>query len=270
MRHEGLTVLIPTSPIPSCPSTEVIDATYRSIRERLPDVPVVIAADGYHEGACTREAYDEYLTRLDWGGAYGYRTTVVRAPEWLHEANLTRLALPLVETDLLLFVEHDNPLDGPDLPWDGIGAALRSGEANMVRLSLEGEIPDVWRYLYPDGVDERRYVAGVPMLRTLQWSTRPYLTRTEWIERIHRDYVGDDSRIFLEAVLHAVLVNRWRVEGEAGWDAFRVWTYAPDGDIRRSLHIDGRRDAPERLVTISYPGGVTPDGAPAPVLEVPQ
>lgn len=268
MRHEGLTVLIPTSPIPSCPSTEVIDATYRSIRERLPDVPIVIACDGYHEGACTEEAYTEYVDRLSWGGAY--RTTVLRAPEWLHEANLTRLALPLVDTDLLLFVEHDNPLDGPDLPWDGLARALRSGAANMIRLSLEGEIPEVWRYLYPDGIDEPVDVEGVPLLRTIQWSTRPYLTRTDWISRIHEDYVGDDSRHFLETVLHAVLANRYRVEGDAGWDAFRVWMYAPEGDIRRALHTDGRQDAPERLVTIGYPGGETPWGAPAPVVEVPQ
>ena len=69
MRREGLTVLIPTSPIPSCPSTEIIDATYRSIRERLPSAPILIACDGYHEGACSEDAYDEYLSRLSWGAA---------------------------------------------------------------------------------------------------------------------------------------------------------------------------------------------------------
>jgi hypothetical protein len=82
--------------------------------------------------------------------------------------------------------------------------------------------------------------------------------------------VADDSRHFLETVLHAVLANRYRMYGEPGWEEFRVWMYAPEGDIRRALHTDGRKDAPERLVTVAYPGGETPDGAPAPVVDVPQ
>lgn len=263
IRRPGITVLIPTSPIPSHPSTAYIDEAYRSVRAQLPDVPVVIAADGYHEGACSREDYEEYLQRIEFGAPY--RTTVVRAPEWLHEANLTRLALPYVETDLVLFVEHDYALVG-DIPWPELSAAIRSDVARMIRLSMEPAVPEPWRYLYLEP-DDPVLVEGVPLLRTVQWSTRPYLADTDWLERIHETYVGDGARHFVETVLHAVLYNEYRERGEAGWRAWRLWTYAPAGDMTRFLHLDGRGDAPTRPVTVSYPTAETPEYAPAPVSE---
>lgn len=257
--RSGLTALVVTSPIPSCPDTGLLDVTVDSIRTRLPGVEIVVAADGYHDGACTEDAYEEYLRVI--ASRYG----ALIAPEWLHEANLTRLAMRQIETDLMLFVEHDNPLIGPNLPWDGIAAALRSAEANMVRLSMEEFVPAPWRYLYLEP-DERIYVEGVPMLRTIQWSTRPYLTRTLWMRNVHDVYVGDEARIFVETVMHAVVANAYNALGEEGWARWRLWTYAPEGDMRRFAHTEGRQGAPTRPVTIAYPGE-TPEFAPAPVFE---
>ena len=65
----------------------------------------------------------------------------------------------------------------------------------MVRLSMEPAVPDAWRHLYLEP-DDPREIQGVPMLRTVQWSTRPYLARTDWLERIHEVYVGDGAAAF--------------------------------------------------------------------------
>ena len=45
-----VTVLIPVSPIPSHPSTEVLDVTIDSIRTRLPDAEIIIMFDGVWHG----------------------------------------------------------------------------------------------------------------------------------------------------------------------------------------------------------------------------
>ena len=60
-------VLIPTSPIPSHPSTEMIETTIASVKEQLPDAPIIVMIDGIRpEQAELRPAYDEYTRRTLW------------------------------------------------------------------------------------------------------------------------------------------------------------------------------------------------------------
>ena len=100
-RRPGITVLVPTSPIPSHPSTAILDACLAAVRAQLPDAQIVIAADGYHDGACSLAAYGEYVAQIerrvlaqrDRLEEIDPRLRILRSFEWLHEANLTRLAL---------------------------------------------------------------------------------------------------------------------------------------------------------------------------------
>jgi hypothetical protein len=60
-------VLIPTSPIPSHPSTEMIETTIASVKEQLPDAPIILMIDGIRpEQAELRPAYEEYTRRILW------------------------------------------------------------------------------------------------------------------------------------------------------------------------------------------------------------
>lgn len=263
----GVTVVISTSPIPSCPSTYHLDRTLDSIRERLPDAEVIVTADGWRPGApCSREAYVEYLDEIVWRSRHEWRGVLpVLSPEWIHQANTTRRALDLVRTTAVLFSEHDTPLVGPDCPWDRMVDVLATGEAHVIRLSSEATILEPWRHLYLDETPVE--LAGVPLLRTVQWSSRPHLADTAWYRELLSAYFGDDSRTFTEDVLHRVIQWSYNHHGPESWDRWRLWTYAPEGDIKRSTHTDGRDGSSKGRLTFAYPAGGRPPGAPRPSRE---
>ena len=61
-----ITVVIPTSPIPSHPSTAIIDETIASVRKQLPDSRIIVTADGVRaEQVGMANNYFEYLVALN-------------------------------------------------------------------------------------------------------------------------------------------------------------------------------------------------------------
>ena len=187
----------------------------------------------------------------------------VWTPEHEHQANLMRQALEMVRTPLVLFMEHDTPLCG-EIPWGELGDVILSGQANVIRLSSEASILEPWQHLFLDTQDAPQYVGGIPLVRTVQWSSRPHLADADWYRRIIDTWFDPSSRIFTEEVLHGVVQHAWRTRREAGWREWRLWMYAPPGDMKRSWHTDGRAgaDKGEDGWVFAYPGGGTPPGAP--------
>ena len=70
-------------------------------------------------------------------------------------------------------------------------------------------------------------------MRTVQWSQRPHLARTDqyrlWIDK----FFPVTSNTMIEDRLHGIVAN-------ADWEEFKVAIYAPKGSIQRSTHLDGR------------------------------
>jgi hypothetical protein len=164
--------------------------------------------------------------------------------EHLHQVEMLRRALPLMESPLVLFVEHDTPLvvDEP-IDWPALIGAVRSGEVDLVRFHYEAGVHPEHEHLMLD--EKPRDVRGAPLLRTVQWSQRPHLASTGFYRRLIKQefpkgYVG-----MIEDRMHGVVHNAWREFGLAGWDRYRLAMYAPDGQIKRSLHLDGRGDDPK-------------------------
>lgn len=241
---DRVTVLIPTSPIPSHPSLDIIATTIASVREQLPDAEILVVADGTRPelGARTPE-YHEYLRRLCWACAHEWHNvTPIILPSWGHQANATRVALESVVTPLALFVEHDTPLEG-DIDWEACAAAVESGRANLVRFHHESEVLDVHRHLMLD--TEPQDVEGAPLLRTVQWSQRPHLASAGFYRSLIHEHFPPTSRTMVEDTMHSVVESAWQRWGEAGWAQFRLWMYAPEGNIRRSHHLDGRGTDPK-------------------------
>lgn len=211
------------------------------------------------------DAYDEKVARLHEGGF-----TVLRLPQWGHQANVMRMLLERVTTPLILFVEHDTPFtSGAPIDWPGCAQTLIDGELDLIRFLHEAaplpEHAHLFLELDPadanDGATRR-----VPYVRTHQWSQRPHLARTDWYRHLISTYFAPSSRCFIEDCLYGVVNYAWREHGLAGWNRYKLAVYAdPEPTWQRSYHLDGRAGDPKGGQVFAYPGD-TPEGAPAPTL----
>jgi hypothetical protein len=237
-----VTVIVPSSPIAAHPDTSIIEQTIGSVRHWLPDAEILIMCDGVRvEQEHYRARYEEYLNRLLWlSGTKWDRVLPVVHDEHLHQVGLTRRALGMVRTPLVLFVEHDCPIvtDEP-IDWPALTSACLSGEADLIRLHHEALVLPDHEHLMLDR--QPQDVAGAPLLRTVQWSQRPHLATAGFYRRLlsedfPADYVG-----MIEDKAHGVVESAWRDYGLAGWHRYRLWMYSPPGsNIKRSYTLDGR------------------------------
>lgn len=236
-----VTVIISSSPIQGHPSTALLENTIRSIRSypELAACEILLCLDGYPMSAdpgCSPEAYEEYRRRVLelCSSGPGFRGCLPIVFEGhTHQAEMTRFALRFVRTPLIFFVEHDTyPFGAVD--FAGIARVLlETEEAGVIRLSIWHDVLDEHLYLYPEG-RSRREVLGVPLIRTVDWSQRPHLARTEFYRALLADYVAPGQRIWIEHALYGPAVAN-------PWEKFRICVYAPAGDMTRSGHSDGRR-----------------------------
>lgn len=259
---DEITVVIPTSPCVVHPDLDPMREVVRSIRAQLPHAEIVIAADGVRDeqGKFT-DVYDEYLRRLVWACHHEWSNVVpLLRDDWGHQANTTRDALAHVTTPLVLFCEHDTPLLG-DIDWDGFCRVVHSGEADVIRLYPEVEIHPEHEHLMLDPLP--RHPHGVPLRRTAQWSQRPHLARTLWYQSMLTRYFSPDARTMIEDCLYGVVEHYWLNYHEPGWEQWRLWIYQPEGDIKRSGHLDTRGAELKFDMRFAYPGEV-PEGAPTP------
>lgn len=241
-----LTAVVLTSPLPSHPDTRIIDATIASIRARLPDIEILLVFDGIaaHDEDLA-DAYTEATRRTLWRCANEWeRITPYVADEHLHQSGLLRWALDEIRTPTLLFVEGDCPLRPDlDIPWEGLVAAIRRGDVNLVRLHHEAGVLDAHRHLFdPEGP---RDVGGVPLWRTHQFSARPHLASVAWYRLAMTNWFAPDARTMIEDRLYGVLCEALDTEGDMAWPLFRLALFAPDGDMRRTDHLDGREGRPK-------------------------
>lgn len=229
-----ITVLIPVSPIPSHPSTEVLDETLASIRERLPDSEIIIMFDGVPAWLMNlKPQYEEFKTNMLWKINHELQpATPIIFNEHSHQSLMVREAMNLVRTPLVLFSEQDTPLHN-DIPFKEIAEVIKTGYANTVRFHFEAQIHPEHEHLMID--KEPINILGVPLLRTKQWSQRPHLSATSYYEHIISTYFDDKPR-FIEHIMYGRIA-----EGGDNYDEHRLHIYAPEGTYVRSKHLDGRR-----------------------------
>jgi len=241
-----VTVLMPTSPIPSHPSTEMIEDSIRKIRAypELARAEIIIMVDGVREEQLDWvPAYEEYKRRLvelcDWDPDFEGCFPLI-FEEHTHQANMMRRALEMVRTPHVFFCEHDTWPCG-DIPWPNLFEALKEERVNSIRLFMRDGIDPMWGYLFDD---EAQVVAGAPLTRTRQWSGRPHLARTEWYRRLIEKFFEPDVRAFVESTMICT--------ADCPWEDFCLWVYTPSGDPRsvgvsRCGHSDGRAGGPRYL-----------------------
>lgn len=238
-----ISVLIPTSPIASHPSTALIEKCMASVRKHLPDAPIFVMIDGVREEQRHyTERYIEYIrnlvTRVDFS-----TVTFVPFVTFTHQAAMTRKTLEMVKTPLILFMEHDTFfLDGLPIDFAGIRSVITSGALNMVQFHCQWEpwiIPE-HQHLMLDR--ERVYFDGVPMVRTWQFSARPHVASADFYRGFLKAYFSANCRTFIEDRMSEVIFGVRSVFGDDAWESWKLAYYAPtEGDtIRRTWTDDGR------------------------------
>lgn len=225
-KNDLLTVVIPTSPIPSHPSTKIIEETIQSIRAHV-DADIILTIDGVRQEQLYRDSdYQEYISRLLWLCNFRYKN--IKPLVFLghqHQSGMMKAALEHIETPLMMYVEHDTPLlPDREIDWDGITKDLFDGKFNAVRFHYDEVIHPDHEYLM-EGRDGQ-------YMKTRQWSQRPHVARTDFYKNIMQ-YFSEESNCFLEDRLYSPC-------SEMPWEDWKVAIYHPEGGIRRSGNLDGR------------------------------
>src|SRR5229473_2434977 len=196
---DRVTVLVTTSPIPSNPSTAIIEETVASITERMQGARVVVLCDGVRaEQEDRRSAYREFIGELFYLTLRpAWSTVKVRAfSEQVHQSGMIRAALEGVETPLVCFVEHDLPFYG-DVPLDAFAAMCEDGTANVVRVNINTELSEYHAHMH--GAPEETH--GIRCVRTMQWSSHPMIARADYLRRLLDEHdPGNTRRTYLEFV----------------------------------------------------------------------
>lgn len=231
-----ITVVIPTSVLPSHPSLEIIEETLATIRIHLPTSEILLQIDGLRDEQADRKAdYDEYKTQILWNCLHNpdYKNILpVVFDEHSHQTDMLKQTIDLIKTPLMLYVEGDAPLT-PDMKidWQKCIDFIMSGEANTIRFHHEAVIPK----------EHDNLMLGVEdgFMRTVQWSQRPHLSTVLYYKEVVIPTLRD--KFFIEDTYHGVVANDWNDHGRIGWNKHRLWIYYPNPDnIKRSYHLDGR------------------------------
>lgn len=266
-----ITVIVPTSPSPLHPSLEIIQPVIESIRRYLPTARIIIACDGVNPNQPERvDAYHEYLHALtDW--CLPQRDTIpVVFGEWLHQSGMMKRLIGAVTTEYVAFIEGDCTLEG-DIDMSDVLDEMAAHRLNHLRFLHEDRVIPEHRYLYLE--DQAR--PGTRHVRTIQFSTRPSIIRTDWMRTILDTYFSDAARTMLEDVLHGVWQHGYaprsvdtlaspKSRAEALWNRHRGAVWASTSNLLRSRHLDNRREDPKMDMVFQYPDDVRPPGAPAP------
>ena len=213
--------------IPSHPDTDIIDETISAIRSHFPDNEIILQMDGLREERLARKAdYDEYKSKVLWKCMHEWKNILpIIFDEHCHQTTMMKRTIDLIDTAAMLYVEGDAPIT-PDceIDWQKCLDMLEYNKANTIRFHFESVIPEEHGYLM-FGLEDG-------FMRTTQWSQRPHLSTVKY----YRDAVlpFSEEKTFIEDRFHG------KVQDD-GWDQHKLWIYHPEGSIKRSYHLDGRR-----------------------------
>ena len=237
---DATTVLIPTSPISAHPSLDIIQETINSVRHYLPKTQILVMIDGLREEQRHyRERYKDYIWGLLWWINQQPNITPVLFEEHQHQARMTRKTLELVDTETIFFVEHDTPIvTDCEIFFDTIFDALKT-DYDVVRLHHEARIHPEHEHLMVD-----LQVKDKPFLKTAQWSQRPHIANTGYYRRLLAN-IHEDSKTMIEDAIHGITQEKFLKLGYPGWLQHKIAIYAPEKNLKRSYHLDGRGNDPK-------------------------
>jgi hypothetical protein len=231
---EMMSFIIPVSPIKSHPDISILVETYKSIRFHFPTAPIYITFDGVRKEQRSKKLdYINHIRHFLFETRQDSNIYPVIFDEHKHQIGMARYIMDYINTPLICYVEQDCPLvtDEP-IDWASIADFIFSGYSNVVRFHFEAFIPKEHEHLML-GVENE-------FMRTIQWSQRPAVYSTAYFRRILKDCFKPNAKCFIEDKMHGVIIEDYHKDGIQGWLQHRIHIYHPDGNIKRSLHTDGR------------------------------
>ncbi len=218
---DNITVVVPTSYIPSHPSTKILDETLSSIRTHLPTARIIVTCDGLQaKDALHRAEYGDYMDAIS--GV----NIIRRYAQHVHQSGMLFDILALVETPLMLYLEHDWVLGFP-IEWGLLEEAILAGPANYVKFYQGFRIHPLHEHMMVG----RLLFKDVPLIQTLQYSANPHLASTAWYRSLKSFFRGQTD--YIENLLHGPIAT-------APWEDYKLTIYNPiQGDMKRSYHLDG-------------------------------
>ncbi len=80
--------------------------------------------------------------------------------------------------------------------------------------------------------------APLMLVRTIQFSARPHIAKTQWYRDILNDFFKPDAKTMIEDVMHSVVQVAYDSMKK---DTFGLAIYTPEGNQLRSYHSDARQ-----------------------------
>ena len=232
MHLNDVTIVMATSVLPSHPDTRIIDETVSAIRKHFPNNEIIMQIDGLREEQKNRKIdYDEYKNRILWKCLHEWDNVLpIIFNKHSHQTIMMKETINLIKTSLLLYVEGDAPLTEDHIDWQKCLDMFEYDQANTIRFHFEARIPKEHAHLM-FGLENN-------FMKTSQWSQRPHLSRVAYYRNIVLPKSWDYN--FIEDGFHGVVIEDCKLYKEDGWNKHKLWIYHPEGNIKRSYHLDGR------------------------------
>jgi hypothetical protein len=249
MQKSDVTIIIPTSYIPSHPSIKVIETTIKNTRFHFPNNEIILQIDGLRaEQAQYKKDYDEHKNRVLWKCLHEWQNVLpIIFDQHSHQSTMMKKTINLVQTPLILYIEGDLPLrTDRDIDWNKCLDMFEHNKANTIRFYLREEMPQEHEHMMCGQEDS--------FIKTVQWSQNPHLSFTSYYKDIILPNVGETNYIEDEFYGKAQTDCEYLPEEEPvieepyvfkirNWEAHKMFIYYPDNgqNLSRVLHLDGRQ-----------------------------
>jgi len=249
MQKSDVTIIVPTSYIPSHPSTKVIETTINNTRFHFPDSEIILQIDGIRsEQSNYKKDYDEYKNRVLWKCLHEWENVLpIIFDEHSHQSTMMKKTINLVQTPLILYIEGDLPLrTDRDIDWNKCLDMFEYNKANTIRFYLREELPQEHVHMMCGQEDI--------FIKTVQWSQNPHLSFTSYYKNIILPNIGEINYIEDEFYGKAqtdceylpneeIVVETPYVFKIRNWEAHKMFIYYPNNgqNVSRVLHLDGRQ-----------------------------
>lgn len=226
MHKKDVTIIVPTSVLPSHPSPHILEETLFSIRHHFPENEIIIQIDGLRvEREDKKNVYDQFKSIVLWKSLHEWKNILpIFFDEHSHQTTMMKKTVEEIQTSLMLYVEADCPLViNKKIAWDECLNMLEYEKANTIRFHFEESIPEEHLHLMMKKEGNFR--------QTTQWSQRPHLSLVSYYIKTILPF--SKEKTFIEDRFHG------KVQSD-DWDDHKLWIYHPIGGIKRSCHLDGR------------------------------